>query len=267
MPTVRAVAGTGTLLVRTRVAGYRVMDVAGGGWSAADIATLGVSVKDAQDSLLATTTLSGGDVNDQISFVNLPIGVLTVICEARDGDGNKISVDENGLSQAVVTVTESGVTTANLTVQLGDRVEQTQNATFHGIGVTPGNLLTAGPVEISTASEPAPTPTPAPVLTDNNRVVIAAGTTPTFTLPVGTYVLKIDDVVHVGAMTTAEWTLYEADGVTGLGTYAGNYLPGGSVTIDTTGFGNVGVLTFQVPNVDPMIVVPGQDTLTISSGM
>ena len=143
---------TGNLRVRATIDPFRVQDLAGGGYTLADVATVTLTVSDKNGNVLATQTLDASDVNDQITFSNLPLGEVVVLAQARDANGNLISTDAD--SQTTVDVTSDGTNVVSLLVQLADKTQPTMNATFNGIDVIPGDLLSPGPVTISTSSAP-----------------------------------------------------------------------------------------------------------------
>ncbi|MBM3269943.1 MAG: hypothetical protein FJZ01_20100 [Candidatus Sericytochromatia bacterium] len=276
---------TGTLQLRARLAGFRVQDVPGGGFTILDVHSLLVTVKDSQDNVLATATLTGEEVDDQLTVSNLPVGTIVVLVQARNAEGMVISVDAQ--SMASVIITESGVSSVTLSVQLGDLTQQGESLMFNGIAVVPGALITPGAVTIATASptpaptptsattptpevtptpepmptpEPTPTPPPTPTLSAASNNVIASATA--FTLASGTYLLKVGEIAEGGASAT--WSLWTADGMTLLGSYTGSYSPGQAVTVDTAGTSNVGMLTFNTATVPYGSFAAAQDQLTVS---
>jgi len=267
---------TGTLVVRTRLGGFRVQDVPGGGWTLADVHQLTLRVLDSQNTELATATLTGDEVDNQVVFANLPVGILTIAIQARNAAGTVISLDDQ--SRATVIVTENGVSSVTLSVQLGDLVQEGQNVVFNGITVLPGNLITPGAVTIATASptpaptpvptatptpgptptpEPTPTPTPAPapqIALGSNAVAASVGT---FNLAPGTYYLAIAGIGLVGGQNSATWRLYDGGGAVLASLVDEPYCPGCAKTFE-------GLLTFTTADIAFPAAVAATDSLTVT---
>ena len=152
-PRVSSRQRTGALRVRTQVVPYRVIqDVAGGGYGIADVQTVTLTVSDASGSVLDTDALGSSDLSDTVTFSSLPLEVVTILAQASDAEGNPISVDAD--STTTVDVAPDSTSVVSLVVQLADKTQPTMDETFDGIDVLPGNLLSPGPVTISTSSPP-----------------------------------------------------------------------------------------------------------------
>lgn len=149
-PAVEAALRAGTLRVRANLAAYKTQDLAGGGYTAADVSTVTLTVSDESGNVLATSTLNQSDLSDTITFSNLPIEVVKVLAQAANADGELISVDTD--STTTVDVTADGSNVVSLLVQLADKTQPTINVSFSGIDVLPGDLISPGAVTISTSS-------------------------------------------------------------------------------------------------------------------
>lgn len=243
-----SVRNLGTLVVRPVFAAsnFRVQDVLPGqGYQSNEIASLTLTVRSNSGSVVATATLSGSAIYSLVTFSNLAIGTYVILCEAFDGQGTKISLDGN--SVANVTVTESSVSTVDLQVQLADKSDVTQSAAFAGITVIAGNLVTSGPVTITTS----------PVFTTQTHNVVEAGTTPTGTLANGTYTLRVA-TVGFGPDFFTRWDLLAGEAL--IGFFEANYVSGATVTI-TSAQGTISFAARTTASPDELASL--QDTLTV----